>query len=84
MLGAWVLRVPHAYPVYYLDYRDEVRKVRTVLGRWPRLSLVGRTGSFSYMNVDGIVEDCLRLVGELSLTRQSTVQPLAVDVGRWV
>jgi protoporphyrinogen oxidase len=84
VLGAWVLRVPHAYPVYYLDYRDEVRKVRTVLGRWPRLSLVGRTGSFRYMNVDGIVEDCLRLVGELSLTRQSTVQPLAVDVGRWV
>src|SRR5204863_10132910 len=57
IVKSWVLRVPYAYPVYYLDYQDQLRKVRAVLDRWPRLSLLGRTGAFRYMNADGVIED---------------------------
>lgn len=84
VLGAWVLRVPNAYPVYSLDYTDQVRRVVDTLARWPRLSLVGRTGSFRYMNVDGIIEDCFRLIDGLGLGAGSEVRKLAVETGRWI
>jgi protoporphyrinogen oxidase len=80
---SWVLRVPHAYPVQDLGYAERIASVRRVLGRYPRLHLVGRTGAFSYMNVDGVVEDCFRLARVLKLTRDAEVRPLAADTGRW-
>ena len=54
------------------------------LGRWARLSLVGRTGAFSYRNVDGIVEDCFHLARHLGLDADASVSRLAADSGRWV
>jgi protoporphyrinogen oxidase len=58
----WVLRVRYAYPVYDIGYAERLRRVKEWLGRWPRLHLVGRTGSFRYMNSDGVIEDALALV----------------------
>ena len=84
VLNSWVLRVPYAYPVHRIGYGEKVRKVRDVLARWPRLSLLGRTGSFSYMNVDGVVEDVFRLAARLGLDRPGDVRPLFTDTGRWV
>ena len=66
-----------------------VRKLHGVLEQWPRLSLLGRTGSFRYMNVDGVVEDCFRLLrelrssGELEAEGLYGVRPLEVEEGRW-
>ena len=58
----WVLRVPYAYPVYYIGYADKVRSVRRFLNdTFANLHLVGRTGSFRYMNSDGVIEDALAL-----------------------
>jgi protoporphyrinogen oxidase len=82
--GAWVLRVPDAYPVYSLGYGDRLGRLRAAMARWPRLSLVGRTGSFCYRNVDGVVEDCFRLAGALGLGARATVQPLQAEQGRWI
>lgn len=84
ILGSWVLRVPYAYPVYSLDYLDQVQAVRRVLARWPQLSLIGRTGAFQYKNVDGIVEDCFHLAARLGIGGRGQVRPLAQDSGRWV
>lgn len=62
----WVLRVPFAYPVYYIGYADKVKAVKTFLAdRFPSLHLVGRTGSFRYMNSDGVIEDALALTDYL-------------------
>jgi len=80
---AWVLRVPHAYPVHDLGYAERLATVRSALDRYPRLRLAGRTGSFSYMNVDGIVEDCFRLARALKLTPGADVRPLGADASRW-
>lgn len=82
--GAWVLRVPYAYPLYSLGYGERLGRLRAAMSRWPRLSLVGRTGSFSYRNVDGIVEDCFRLCGALGLGARAGVQPLHSEHGRWI
>jgi protoporphyrinogen oxidase len=78
-----VLRVPHAYPVHNVSYAARMALVRSVLGRWPRLSLLGRTGSFTYQNVDGTVEQCFRLASQLGLHGTDGVEPLAVDTARW-
>jgi protoporphyrinogen oxidase len=79
-----VVRAPYAYPVYTLDYRERVARVRAVLARWPSLSLLGRTGAFSYRNVDGVVEDSFFLAGQLGLTAGAPVERLAADRGRWI
>jgi protoporphyrinogen oxidase len=85
VLGSWVLRVPNAYPVYSLGYAAEVSRALDVLRRWPRLSLAGRTGSFRYVNVDGIVEDSFRLIDALGLgSGPRAVRKLPADAGRWV
>jgi protoporphyrinogen oxidase len=80
---SWVLRVPHAYPVHNLGYAERLAKVRRVLDRYPGLRLVGRTGAFSYMNVDGVVEDCFRLAQELGLVGDGAVRPLGAGTARW-
>ncbi|MFQ5400688.1 MAG: FAD-dependent oxidoreductase [Anaerolineae bacterium] len=83
----WLLRLPHAYPIYDLGYRERLARVRAFLAQWPRLHLVGRTGSFRYMNSDGVIEDVFRFLtarfpgafpGE-----KTAVQPIARENGRW-
>jgi protoporphyrinogen oxidase len=80
---SWVLRAPNAYPVQDIGYRARLGSVRAALDRFPQLRLVGRTGAFSYMNVDGVVEDCFRLADELNPAGQSGVRPLETDTARW-
>ncbi|MCO6452095.1 MAG: hypothetical protein J5I90_15040 [Caldilineales bacterium] len=64
---AWVLRVPYAYPVYYIGYAEKVRRVKEFLDtNFANLHLVGRTGSFRYMNSDGVIEDALALSNYLT------------------
>jgi protoporphyrinogen oxidase len=76
--------VPHAYPVHNLGYAERFATVRRALDRYPRLRLLGRTGAFAYMNVDGVVEDCFRVARELNLAGHADVRPLAAGTGRWV
>ena len=83
VIASQVVRVPHAYPVHNVGHAARVAGVRSVLGRWPRLSLLGRTGSFSYQNVDGTVEECFRLASQLGLQVTGGVTPLAVETARW-
>jgi protoporphyrinogen oxidase len=84
VIASWVLRVPQAYPVHTLGYTERLARVRSALGRYPRLRLLGRTGSFAYLNVDGVVEECFRLASDLGLAPTGGVQPLAAATGRWV
>ena len=65
----WVKRVRFAYPVYDIGYADKVKAVHKFLDQWPNLHLVGRTGSFRYMNSDGVIEDALRLADYLTGVR---------------
>lgn len=80
---SWVLRVPNAYPVHDLGYAERFAKVRRALDGFPGLRLLGRTGAFSYMNVDGVVEDCFRLAAELGLNSDAAVRPLEAETARW-
>ena len=84
LFKSWVLRVPYAYPVYRVGYEDRLQKVKTYLAQWPNLHLVGRTGSFNYMNSDGVVEDVFRFMDEITTDEPVAVDALAVDEGRWI
>lgn len=61
----WLVRVPDAYPVYRVGYAERLQGVRTFFSQWPTLHLTGRTGAFRYLNMDGVIDDALRLSREL-------------------
>ncbi|HEY9862113.1 MAG TPA: FAD-dependent oxidoreductase [Candidatus Obscuribacterales bacterium] len=81
---SWVMRVPYAYPVYRVGYESTLSKVKNYLSQWDNLHLVGRTGSFHYMNSDGVIEDVFRLVEKVFPEGAAEVQPLATAAGRWM
>ncbi|MBD2122027.1 FAD-dependent oxidoreductase [Trichocoleus sp. FACHB-262] len=81
---SWVLRVPYAYPVYRVGYEPTLSKVKDYLNQWDNLHLVGRTGSFHYMNSDGVIEDVFRLIEKLFPEGAAQVQPLSTAAGRWM
>jgi protoporphyrinogen oxidase len=82
-IKGWVVRVPFAYPIYYIGYEDEMKKVHSFLEKWPKLHLVGRTGAFKYMNSDGVIEDVFRLMRELYPQDRPAVAPLKEETERW-
>lgn len=87
VLKSWVLRVPYAYPVYRIGYEAKLRDVKNYLNQWSNLHLVGRTGAFTYMNSDGVIEDVFRFLEEVFTVEQEDkleVKPLAGQVGRWM
>jgi protoporphyrinogen oxidase len=45
-------RVPFTYPIYKLNYLDELTRTLRALGRWRNLLVAGRTGRFWYNNMD--------------------------------
>jgi protoporphyrinogen oxidase len=62
---AWLLRVSHAYPVYRVGYAEHRSRVSSALSRWPSLHLLGRTGTFRYLNLDAVIREGLDLAGSL-------------------
>lgn len=83
----WLLRIPYAYPVYRVGYRAGLEQVRDYLSRWPCLHLLGRTGSFHYMNSDGVIEEVFRFIATrwpANPGNHRVVHPLVTDNGRWV
>ena len=51
-----VTRVPNAYPLYTSDYREKLKTVFENVARYSNLAIYGRTGTFTYQNMD----ECIR------------------------
>lgn len=47
-----VLRIPKAYPLFEVGYRAHYDKVRAYLSRFSNLHMTGRSGTFTYLNMD--------------------------------
>lgn len=54
--------IPHAYPVYDLNYQERLAAVRAELARFQGLVLAGRCGKFWYNNMDDSIEDGMAVV----------------------
>jgi protoporphyrinogen oxidase len=52
VLDGYVVRQSKAYPVYDLDYKENVQKVKEALKNYPGLYLLGRNGMHKYNNQD--------------------------------
>ncbi len=72
-----VLRIPYAYPVYDLQYKERLTTIVSWLESFPRVYCLGRTGIFRYNNSDGSVDMGFRLAERLldpACTRKSIFQ----------
>jgi len=66
-----VVREQFAYPVYTKDYSRDLQTVTRYLEQYENLTLLGRTGSFQYINMDVCLESGLALGNKLSLQKSS-------------
>ncbi|MCK4823837.1 hypothetical protein KA005_49240, partial [bacterium] len=57
VIGASVERVPTAYPLLKLGYRDHLVKLLDYLSQFENLHLLGRTGMFKYWTMDQVIEE---------------------------
>ncbi len=62
---AQVLRVKNAYPVFDIHYKEMLIKVLDYLKRFRNLNVGGRTGGFSYLNMDEAMNEGLRMANNL-------------------
>ena len=56
-----VVRVEYAYPVYDIHYKEKLEILKKFLFSYRNLFLLGRTGSFNYINIDTCIEKGLAL-----------------------
>lgn len=56
VIGAFALRVPHAYPVYELDYQHNLTIIKDYIATLKHLQIIGRGGTFRYNNSDHSIE----------------------------
>ncbi|MDD5195802.1 MAG: FAD-dependent oxidoreductase [Candidatus Omnitrophica bacterium] len=57
----YVVRADYAYPIYDINYSKNLGIVKDFLSSYQNLFLLGRTGSFRYINMDTCLEEGLRL-----------------------
>ena len=57
----FVVRVEYAYPIYDVNYKKNLSTVKDFLYPYKNLFLLGRTGSFKYINMDGCLGEGLKL-----------------------
>jgi len=56
-----VHKIKYAYPVYDLNYRENLNLIHDHLKQFKNLYILGRTGAFRYINMDTCIEEGLHL-----------------------
>lgn len=56
ILGGYVHRVPHEYPIYHVGYEKPLEKVKKYLAVLRNFQTIGRGGMFRYNNMDHSIE----------------------------
>ena len=83
LIGAGLRRVPHAYPIYRIGYQQQLATTHHYLSQFKNLHLLGRTGTFFYMNSDGVIEQVLDYLAQQGWTDSAEIT-LPNPQGRWV
>jgi protoporphyrinogen oxidase len=58
-------RIPNTYPIYEMGFHQRLKDVRAGLGQIANLSLLGRTGTFWYNNMDHSIRMALDMVEDI-------------------
>lgn len=64
--GCRIERVGGAYPIYTLDYEEQLSETFAQISRFAGVTLLGRTGKFWYNNMDHSIEDALAAADKLT------------------
>lgn len=56
VIGSVVLRIPKAYPLFEVGYKEICDKIYDYLRRFKNLQIAGRSGMFRYYNMDHAIE----------------------------
>ena len=65
-----VVRVPKAYPLFEVGYREHVSVIYEYLGRFKNLHIAGRSGMFQYYNMDVAIKSGIETAEKI--IRQNT------------
>jgi protoporphyrinogen oxidase len=63
--SVYVEHIPDAYPIYKLDYQQQIHKVRENLKKFKNLTLAGRSGLFWFNNMDESIENGLTVAEDI-------------------
>jgi protoporphyrinogen oxidase len=66
-------RVPNAYPVYQMGYKEHLSKVTQYFSQFKNLHILGRTGEFRYLNMDSVVEVSVKKARDLYSNAKSSL-----------
>ena len=55
-----VVRVPNAYPLFEVGYKERCDEIYEYLGRFKNLHITGRSGMFRYYNMDHAIESGIK------------------------
>ena len=64
----FVARAKYAYPIYDINYLENLKIVKDFISSYENLFLLGRTGSFKYINMDACMEEGLMLGSSINLS----------------
>jgi protoporphyrinogen oxidase len=56
ILGGYVHRVPHEYPIYHVGYEKPLEEIKIYLAVFKNFQTIGRNGMFRYNNMDHSIE----------------------------
>lgn len=65
MIGSTVLRVPDAYPLFDVGYREPCDKIYSYLENFKNLHIAGRGGMFRYYNMDHAIRSGIDTAGRI-------------------
>ena len=56
-----IIKLEYGYPIYDIHYNKNLKVVKDYLARYKNMFLLGRTGSFRYINMDEVIKEGLGL-----------------------
>ena len=71
IIGSAVVRVPNAYPLFEIGYKERCDEIYEYLGRFKNLHITGRSGMFRYYNMDHAIESGIK-TAERIIKRQNS------------
>ena len=72
VIGSSIVRVPNAYPLFEVGYKERCDEIYEYLGRFKNLHITGRSGMFRYYNMDHAIESGIKTAERIIKKMQDT------------
>lgn len=79
VIDCYVHREKYAYPVYDLNYKEHLDKIKNYLGQFDNLQCIGRVGSFRYNNQDHALEMGILAAKSIIEKKQYNIEEIGAE-----